>query len=63
MTLFAAITRERFVDELGKANTIVQNSPTILYRVRGEPPFPLIYVSHNIRKFGHPADSLVGTSD
>ncbi len=59
----AAITRARYVKELADANMIVQNSPTILYRVRGEPPFPLIYVSHNIRKFGHPAESLVGTTN
>jgi diguanylate cyclase (GGDEF)-like protein/PAS domain S-box-containing protein len=55
----AAITRARYVKELADANTIVQNSPTILYRVRGEPPFPLIYVSHNITKFGHDSDELV----
>jgi diguanylate cyclase (GGDEF)-like protein/PAS domain S-box-containing protein len=39
--------------ELSDANIIVQNSPTILYRLRGEPSFPLIYISHNINKFGH----------
>jgi diguanylate cyclase (GGDEF)-like protein/PAS domain S-box-containing protein len=58
----ASITRARYVKELADANMIVQNSPTILYRVRGEPPFPLIYVSHNIGKFGHEANALVGTS-
>jgi diguanylate cyclase (GGDEF)-like protein/PAS domain S-box-containing protein len=56
----AAITRARYVKELADANMIVQNSPTILYRVRGEPPFPLIYVSHNITKFGHDSAELVG---
>jgi diguanylate cyclase (GGDEF)-like protein/PAS domain S-box-containing protein len=56
----AAMTRARYVKELADANMIVQNSPTILYRVRGEPPFPLIYVSHNIRKFGHRAEELLG---
>lgn len=59
----AAMTRARYVKELADANMIVQNSPTILYRVRGQPPFPLIYVSHNIRKFGHDADSLIGAAD
>jgi diguanylate cyclase (GGDEF)-like protein/PAS domain S-box-containing protein len=57
----ATITRARYVKELADANMIVNNSPTILYRVRGEPPFPLIYVSHNIRKFGHDADELIET--
>src|ERR1700676_3796567 len=39
--------------ELSNANIIVQNSPVILYRLRGEPSFPLIYISHNITKLGH----------
>ncbi|MDP9199485.1 MAG: EAL domain-containing protein, partial [Pseudomonadota bacterium] len=54
-----AIAKEKYVRELADANMIVQNSPTILYRLRGEPPFPMIYVSHNIRKFGHDAAELV----
>jgi diguanylate cyclase (GGDEF)-like protein/PAS domain S-box-containing protein len=58
-----AITRARYVQELADANMIVQNSPTILYRLRGEPPFPLIYVSHNITKFGHDPEKLVGAAD
>jgi diguanylate cyclase (GGDEF)-like protein/PAS domain S-box-containing protein len=45
--------------ELSDANIIVQNSPTILYRLRGEPAFPLIYISHNITKFGHDPASLL----
>lgn len=58
-----AVTRAKHVKELADANMIVQNSPTILYRLRGEPPFPMIYVSHNIRKFGHDATKLVGATD
>ncbi|MBF4210255.1 diguanylate cyclase [Pseudomonas donghuensis] len=49
--------------ELADANIIVQNSPTILYRLRGEPPFALMYISHNITKFGHSATQLVGSAD
>jgi diguanylate cyclase (GGDEF)-like protein/PAS domain S-box-containing protein len=56
-----AVTRSRYVKELADANMIVQNSPTILYRLQGEPPFPLIYVSHNINKFGHDPKSLLGS--
>ena len=48
-----AITRERYVEELAKANTIVQNSPTILYRLRGDPSFPMIYISQNVSLLGH----------
>lgn len=58
-----AIARARHVKDLADANMIVQNSPTILYRLRGEPPFPMVYVSHNIRKLGHDAEELVGTPD
>jgi diguanylate cyclase (GGDEF)-like protein/PAS domain S-box-containing protein len=45
--------------ELSNANIIVQNSPVILYRLRGEPSFPLIYVSHNITKLGHDPQALL----
>ncbi len=59
----AAMTRSRYVKELAAANTIVQNSPTILYRLQGKPAFPLIYISHNITKFGHDAATLMDRSD
>jgi diguanylate cyclase (GGDEF)-like protein/PAS domain S-box-containing protein len=56
-----AVARARYVKELADANMIVQNSPTVLYRLKGEPPFPLIYVSHNIKKFGHEPKTLLGS--
>ncbi len=49
--------------ELSDANIIVQNSPTILYRLRGEPSFPLMYISHNITRYGHVAADLVGAAN
>ncbi|ETD38818.1 GGDEF/EAL domain-containing response regulator [Pseudomonas chlororaphis] len=49
--------------ELADANIIVQNSPTILYRLRGEPSFKLMYISHNITKFGHVAAQLVASDN
>jgi diguanylate cyclase (GGDEF)-like protein/PAS domain S-box-containing protein len=55
-----AIARAQYAKEVADANMIVQNSPTILYRLKGEPPLPLTYVSHNIRKFGHDPERLVG---
>lgn len=58
-----AITRARYVTELADANTIVQNSPTILYRLRAEPDFPLMYISNNIAKFGHDPASLMRSPD
>jgi diguanylate cyclase (GGDEF)-like protein/PAS domain S-box-containing protein len=50
-----AITRDRYVEELAKANTIVHNSPTILYRLRGEASLPMIYVSQNVTLLGYDA--------
>jgi diguanylate cyclase (GGDEF)-like protein/PAS domain S-box-containing protein len=58
-----AIARDKYIKELADANMIVQNSPTILYRLKGEPPFPMIYVSHNITKFGHSAAQMVEKSN
>ncbi|MHA3736496.1 GGDEF/EAL domain-containing response regulator [Pseudomonas sp. Eth.TT006] len=52
---------EQRTRELSDANIIVQNSPTILYRLRGEPSFPLMYISHNITRYGHTAAQLVGS--
>ncbi|MFW6028291.1 MAG: PAS domain-containing protein [bacterium] len=54
-----SIRRERYVEEIANANRIIQNSPTILYRLRGEPSLPMLYVSQNITLFGHaPADLM-----
>ncbi|MDP9082925.1 MAG: EAL domain-containing protein [Pseudomonadota bacterium] len=47
--------------ELSNANIIVQNSPVILYRLRGEPSFPLIYISQNITKLGHEPETLLAS--
>ena len=54
-----ALVRARYVKELADANMIVQNSPTILYRLRGEPSLPLVYISPNITKFGHDPAKLM----
>ena len=60
MNLLEQAVQER-TRELSDANIIVQNSPTILYRLRGEPSFPLMYISHNITRYGHVAADLVGS--
>ncbi len=62
MNLLEQAVEER-TRELSDANIIVQNSPTILYRLRGEPSFPLMYISHNITKFGHVAAQLVASAN
>jgi len=56
-----AIARARRSKELADANMIVQNSPTVLFRLKGEPSLPLIYISQNIKKFGHSPVDLVGS--
>ncbi len=58
-----SMARARFVKELSDANMIIQNSPTILYRLRGEPSFPMIYISRNISKFGYEAQALTGSNN
>src|ERR1700722_12038034 len=70
MTVQAAFKMERLEQaveertrELSNANIIVQNSPVVLYRLRGEPSFPLIYVSHNITKLGHDPETLLASSN
>jgi len=54
---------EQRTKELSNANIIVQNSPVILYRLRGEPAFPLLYISHNITKLGHDPQRLMNSAD
>ena len=58
-----AIVRARYVKELADANMIVQNSPTILYRLRGEPSLPLAYISPNIAKFGFNPAKLIAAAN
>jgi len=56
-----AIMRDRYIAELATANAIVQNSPNILFRLRGEPSFPLMYVSQNVMVYGYDPAELVST--
>jgi diguanylate cyclase (GGDEF)-like protein/PAS domain S-box-containing protein len=62
MDLLEQAVEER-TRELSNANIIVRNSPVILYRLRGEPALPIIYVSHNITKYGHDPEVLLRTAD
>ena len=54
-----AIQRERYIKEIADANRIIQDTPTILYRLRGEPSLPMIYISQNIRLFGYEPAALI----
>jgi diguanylate cyclase (GGDEF)-like protein/PAS domain S-box-containing protein len=56
-----AIIRERYVGELKDANTIVESSPTILFRLHGDPSLPLIYVSHNVAAYGYDSAEMIAS--
>jgi GAF domain-containing protein len=49
----AAVARTRHLKTLADANRIIENSATILYRVGLQPPFPLIFLSQNISRYGY----------
>ncbi len=55
----AAIARTKHLQSLADANRIIQNSPTILFRLAPQPPFPLIYLSRNIDHYGYDVDALL----
>jgi diguanylate cyclase (GGDEF)-like protein/PAS domain S-box-containing protein len=55
----AAIGRASHLQNLADANRIIERSPTILYRLGPEAPFPLTYMSQNMRHYGYDADALM----
>jgi diguanylate cyclase (GGDEF)-like protein/PAS domain S-box-containing protein len=57
----AGIARTAQLKTLADANRIVENSPTILYRLSPQPPFELIYLSQNVRRYGYDADELLAS--
>jgi diguanylate cyclase (GGDEF)-like protein/PAS domain S-box-containing protein len=57
----ASLIREHYIRELEDAKRIIEGSATILFRLRGEPSLPLIYVSHNIAQLGYSAEELIAS--
>ena len=57
----AAVARTRHLKTLADANRIIENSPTILYRLSPQKPFRLIYLSQNVRRYGYEADELLAS--
>ena len=55
----AAVARTRHLKTLADANRIVENSRTILYRLALKPPFPLIFVSQNVSRYGYQPEELL----
>ena len=55
----AAVVSLRRLAVLADANRIVENSPTVVYRLDPQEPFALSFVSHNIRRYGYAAEDLL----
>lgn len=49
----AAIVRARTAKELADAARIIENSATFLFRFSAEKPYPISYVSNNVRRYGY----------
>jgi diguanylate cyclase (GGDEF)-like protein len=59
----SAIVSMRRLQVLAIANRIVETSPTIVYRLGPRPPFPLVFVSKNIDRYGYDAAQLLAAPD
>ena len=57
----AAVARARRITKLADASHIIENSPTILYRLSPREPYQLIFVSQNVRRYGYEADELLAS--
>jgi diguanylate cyclase (GGDEF)-like protein/PAS domain S-box-containing protein len=57
----AAVARSRHLAKLADAARIVENSPTILYRLGPQEPYPLIFLSQNVQRYGYDADELLAS--
>ena len=55
------VIHTRSLQKLSDAHRIVENSPTILYRLSPKKPFELTYLSQNIRRYGYEADELLAS--
>ena len=55
----AAFARDRYINRLKDANTIVESSPTVLFRLRGDPSLQLIYISHNVTMYGYEPAAMI----
>ncbi|MPW20027.1 EAL domain-containing protein [Paraburkholderia sp. CNPSo 3157] len=60
MGSFAQAVEAR-LEALDEVHVSVENRPVVLYRLRGEPALPLVYLSHDIARFGHDRDALLAS--
>jgi diguanylate cyclase (GGDEF)-like protein/PAS domain S-box-containing protein len=59
----AAVARSRHLAKLADAARIVENSPTILYRLAPRKPYPLVFVSQNVARYGYSAEQLLAAPE
>ena len=55
----AAFARSRHLAKLADATRIVENSPTMVYRLSPQAPYPLIFVTQNVQRYGYDAEELL----
>jgi diguanylate cyclase (GGDEF)-like protein/PAS domain S-box-containing protein len=58
-----AVARTNHLKQLADASRIIETSPTLLYRLGAQAPFPLTYVSQNMRRYGYDANELLAKPD
>jgi len=58
-----AIADARTHQEMADAGQIIRNSSTILYRLSPRFPYPIVYVSSNIERFGYSESQLLSARD
>jgi diguanylate cyclase (GGDEF)-like protein/PAS domain S-box-containing protein len=54
----ASMARAGRIAELADAKRIVENSTTVLFRVKAEPGMPLTYISENVSKWGYATEQF-----
>jgi len=57
----AALGLAHDLAELADASRIIENSPALLYRLSAKPPYSLIYISHNVKRYGYEAADLLAS--
>ena len=58
-----AIARTNHLKQLADASRIIETSPILLYRLGAQAPFPLTYISQNMRRYGYDANELLAKPD
>jgi len=58
----ASIARVRNTSELANAKRIVDNSTTVLFRIKAQPGMPLTYISENVSKWGYSPAQFLSSS-